>query len=326
MQMEDQKLYGFSDGKIKSIDVDFFSFLGNNYALYPLAGHLLYEDFDRDSLKPGPLHTLSSRKKKIRDIGVVASVYVKNGLALFLDEHIRRLIENARASSVTISMNDPGIRIAIRSMDVARRNSGIEHAINIMLFNDSFIGKNKSLDERCCISSYLIKSPKDNLIGVGAVSYRGFKRKQTTNLHLNLAERMFLLEAFEYADSRDPYEAIIIDNKGNCAGCVNSSIFCVYENNLCIPREVIAGDIIKERIIKTAREIGIRIAIGEISYPGLLRAEEVFTANSTNHIVPITSIDGRAIGNGRVGRITKNIAREMAILDDDYVRFYKRLC
>ncbi len=326
MQIKEQKLYGFSDGRIRVIGGDFFSFLGDNFAFYPVAEHLLYETFGRNSSKLISPQPASSKRGKMRDIGVVASVYVRNGLPLFLDDHIRRLIENARTSSVTINTNDPGIRLAIRSMDVARRNPGIEHAINIMLFNDRFIGKDKSLDERCCISPYLIKNPKENLRGAGAVSYRGFNRKQTTNSHLNLAELIFFLKAGEYADSIDVHEAIIIDDGGNCVGGVNSNIFCVYENNLCVPREVISGGIIQDRTIRAARELGIRVAIGEISYPGLLRAEEVFAANSTNYIVPITLIDGRAIGNGTPGKITRSIARELAILDDNYIKSYKRLC
>jgi branched-chain amino acid aminotransferase len=56
---------------------------------------------------------------------------------------------------------------------------------------------------------------------------------------------------------------------------------------------------------------GFNIAESIINLNDLKDAQEAFITSTTKNIVPVLKIDGKAIGNGRPGKITTEIYREI---------------
>jgi len=56
-----------------------------------------------------------------------------------------------------------------------------------------------------------------------------------------------------------------------------------------------------------AREMGISVVEEPLTRAELFVADEVFLTGTAAEVVPISSIDGRKIGNGSVGPITKKL-------------------
>lgn len=318
MQDSSYPFYGFSGGEVKIVDSSFFDFLGNNWNLYNAGGHLFYEPRG-DSKKSGVI--APGKVEKICEIGIFTAVYVKSGIPVFLEEHVRSLLSGASASSIEIKDSDPGRMIARYAMGVAQKNAGREHEMLVELFNRSVTNGNSSLRDICCMLPYESGDIASLLSGVNVVSYRNFRHRP----YRNSADASFLLEAQKYASGREAYDSIIVDHKRVCRRAINSTFFCFYENTLCTPGDKIPGDIMREKVIKITREMGIRFADGNITYDSLLKADEVFLASSLKGVVPVNSVDGKAIGNRNPGRLTMEIAGGIIELMDEYVKLYKRL-
>ena len=61
--------------------------------------------------------------------------------------------------------------------------------------------------------------------------------------------------------------------------------------------------------IELAAELGIEVAEPNLTRYDLYNADECFITGTAAEIVPIVKIDGRVIGNGRPGKLTRRFIR-----------------
>ena len=104
-------------------------------------------------------------------------------------------------------------------------------------------------------------------------------------------------------------EALMLNERGFVAEGSTSNIFLVAAGKLITPSEEsgILPGITREAVLELARALGIEAVEGEIPLADLLRAEEAFLTSSVREVLPITSIDGKPVGRGRPGPVTKRL-------------------
>ena len=109
-------------------------------------------------------------------------------------------------------------------------------------------------------------------------------------------------------------EALFLDYKGNVAEGPGENIFIVKKGVLYTPPTgaIIAG-ITRDSIIHVARDHGYRVVEKILKQKDIYSADEAFFTGTAAEITPISSLDGKRIGSGRVGEVT-------ARLKDDYMR------
>ncbi len=113
------------------------------------------------------------------------------------------------------------------------------------------------------------------------------------------------------AHERGYGESILLDYKGNVAEGPGENIFIVKNNTLITPKKgnILAG-ITRDAIIKLAKNNKIPVKVEIISKKKLYNADEAFFTGTAAEISAIASIDGKKIGNGKLGPITKQIKKE----------------
>ena len=91
--------------------------------------------------------------------------------------------------------------------------------------------------------------------------------------------------------------------------CSSSNIFLVVTGKLLTPslESGILPGITREAVLELARELGIEAVGGEIPPSDLLRADEVFITTSVREVVPVVTVDGRTIGSGKPGGVTRRL-------------------
>ena len=105
-------------------------------------------------------------------------------------------------------------------------------------------------------------------------------------------------------------DAILLNAKGDVSEASSSNIFLVSGKKLLTPclRSGILPGIIRAEIISIAnRLLGYDISDIFVSKQVLYRANEIFLTNSTAGIMPVVKIDRHIVGNGKPGRVTKEI-------------------
>ena len=69
-------------------------------------------------------------------------------------------------------------------------------------------------------------------------------------------------------------------------------------------------------VLELAKELGIPCDVRRISLAEFHAAEEVFTTGTMGELTPVTMIDGRVIGSGVVGPVTKRLQEAYSALPE----------
>ena len=111
-------------------------------------------------------------------------------------------------------------------------------------------------------------------------------------------------------------ESILLDLSGNVSEASGENIFLIRRNRIYTPyfADSALDGITRDTAIIAAREIGYEVTERPIPRTELYLADEIFLTGTAAEITAVTSVDGRIIGNGREGPITKGIRERYAKL------------
>src|SRR6185503_3475521 len=104
-------------------------------------------------------------------------------------------------------------------------------------------------------------------------------------------------------------EAIMLNSAGMVVEASAENIFVVNDGTLVTP-PITSGaldGITRDSIIAIARENGINCEVRDISRDELYIADEVFLTGTAAEVKPVGEIDNRLVGDGKVGRMTKQL-------------------
>ena len=104
-------------------------------------------------------------------------------------------------------------------------------------------------------------------------------------------------------------EAICLNEKGLLAEASMSNIFLVNDGILQTPGEdsgILPG-ITREVALQLASQLDINTFEGDIMPDELFQAQEAFLTNSLIEIMPLTEIDGKPVGSGKAGPVTRRL-------------------
>ncbi len=148
---------------------------------------------------------------------------------------------------------------------------------------------------KCCISSW--RRIDDNMIP---------PRGKITGLYVN--------NAFAKTEAiRNGYqEAIMLTSDGHVSEGSGENIFIVINGKLVTPSSCdrILMGITRDTIIKLAKnELGMETEERHIDRSELYLAEECFLTGTAAHVTPVVEIDHCKIGDGKIGKITKQLQK-----------------
>jgi branched-chain amino acid aminotransferase len=105
------------------------------------------------------------------------------------------------------------------------------------------------------------------------------------------------------------HEAIMLNSAGFVAECTGDNIFIVKKGVIKTPplyMGVLEG-ITRDEIITLARRFGIEVAEDVFTRHDVFNADECFLTGTAAEVIPVVKVDGRVIGNGKPGKLTKRL-------------------
>jgi branched-chain amino acid aminotransferase len=113
--------------------------------------------------------------------------------------------------------------------------------------------------------------------------------------------------AMQQALQRDAFEGVMRNYRGELTECTTANLFVVTSGSARTP-PLDAGllpGITREFLFEVGKDVGIELREQTLRDADLLGADEAFLTSTTREIVPITRVDGRTIGSGMPGPVTK---------------------
>jgi branched-chain amino acid aminotransferase len=104
-------------------------------------------------------------------------------------------------------------------------------------------------------------------------------------------------------------EALMLNHKGEVAECSGDNIFIVKNRVLCTPSSeaCILEGITRLAVIRLARQAGLNVVEGPLTRHDIYVADECFLTGTAAEVIAVVSLDGRTIGSGKPGPVTKDL-------------------
>lgn len=105
-------------------------------------------------------------------------------------------------------------------------------------------------------------------------------------------------------------EAIVLTQDGHVSEGSAENLFMVRGGALVTPppTDNILEGIVRESLMRIARDAGIPVVVRQIDRTELYICDELFLCGTGAQVSPVTSVDHRPVGDGRIGPVTKRIS------------------
>jgi branched-chain amino acid aminotransferase len=111
-------------------------------------------------------------------------------------------------------------------------------------------------------------------------------------------------------------EAIMLNHGGELAECTGDNIFLVKHGVLRTPPSdagILEG-VTRNAVIELAEAAGITVQQMALTRHDVYAADECFLTGTAAEVVPVVKVDGRAIGTGKPGPITRQLRERFHVL------------
>jgi len=246
--------------------------------------------------------------------GVWEGLRLHNGKIAFKDQHLTRLYEGAKALDMEIGLTPGEMEAAI--LETIAANS-MTSGVHIRLMVTRGLKATPYQDPRITIGEPTIviipeyKSPLPETATKGMRLFtvhvrRGYPDVQDPKL--NSHSKLNCITACIQAAKAGADEALMLDPHGFVATC-NSTHFFIVRNgevwtssgDFCLP------GITRGNVIQLCRENNIPVFEKNFSLSEVYGASEACVTGTFAGVVPASEIDGRIIGDGQLGEVTRRI-------------------
>ena len=239
--------------------------------------------------------------------GVWEGLRVVDGQPAFLDAHFDRLYEGAKAIMLDIGMDRAALEAAIRDT-LAGNGMDTGSGVHISLMVTRGVKRTPYQDPRVTVGpativiipEYKTASPETAEHGITLFTVhvrRGFPDVQDPKL--NSHSKLNCITACIQAYTAGADEGLMLDPHGFVATCNSTHFFIVRKGEVWTSTgDYCLGGITRAHVIAMCREAGIPVFEKNFSLTEAYGADEAFVTGTFAGVVPVRSIDGRAISNG----------------------------
>jgi branched-chain amino acid aminotransferase len=244
---------------------------------------------------------------------------------LFLDAHLDRLYEGAKAIALDIGLDRVALTDALYATLAA---NGMSDGVHLRLMVTRGTKRTPYQDPRASVGPATIvilpefKLPKPETVSRGLTLFtvhvrRGFPDVQDPKL--NSHSKLNCITACIQAIEAGADEALMLDPHGFVATCNSTHFFIVRKGEVWTSSgDYCLGGITRANVLQVCREAGIPAFEKNFSLTQVYGADEAFCTGTFAGVVPVRSVDGRVLGDGNAGPMVGRLQalyRELAARD-----------
>lgn len=100
---------------------------------------------------------------------------------------------------------------------------------------------------------------------------------------------------------------VLVDASGHVVEGPGFNVFSVRQGTIVTPDAGMLEGITRRTVIEMAQSLGLPLQCRALPASELRQADEVFLSTSGGGVLPVTRVDGQAVGDGRPGAITRQL-------------------
>jgi len=245
--------------------------------------------------------------------GVFEGIRVYHGRVFEFDAHLDRLYDSAKAIRLTIPLAREQVAAAVE--ETVKANGFRDCYVRLIVTRGvGYLGINPNKCEKpsvIVIADHISMYPKEMYESGMAVIAATVIRNHPNALSPRIKSLNYLnnvLARIEANDAGVP-EAIMLNGEGNVAECTGDNIFIVRRAQLQTPttHDGILEGVTRKVIMDLAARLHIPCVEKSLQRHDLYVADECFLTGTAAEVIPVTKIDGRPIGDGKPGPLTRQL-------------------
>ncbi len=253
--------------------------------------------------------------------GVYDTMCAWNHQVFKLDEHIDRLYESAHAIKLDLPLGKKELRTVI--LETVRRNKLRNAYVKVIATRG--VGAQPLMSPYNCTSGLIVFAvPYMSLVddegeesGIRMIvsSLRRIPNECISSKIKSCNYLNHILMRME-ANEAGADDAIELDLEGYVCEAPGYNVFMVKNRVIYTPRDNILVGITRQTVIELAQAAGIPVVEGRIQPFDLYNADEMFLSSTAGGIFAVAELDGRTIGSGKIGPVTRKMRADyMALLE-----------
>ena len=221
---------------------------------------------------------------------------------LHLDDHLDRFVHSAREMRLPIPTSKEKIKTVIA--ELIGRNNLPWSGIRIQLTGGPATENPELLSPILIISQHAFPTPTETQLGKGIHLVTFSHQRQLP--HVKTTDYLMSLWLQPYVKDKGA-DDLLYHTGGLITESPRSNFFIVTgEEALATPAEDILKGITRKKVLGIASK-KLKVEERAISLEEAFYAREAFITSTTKQILPVTKLNGRPIGNGIPGPITREL-------------------
>ena len=245
--------------------------------------------------------------------GIFEGIRVYGGRVFLLREHIERLYESALAIRLQIPLSPADMTKAVE--DTVKANELTDGYVRLVVTRGSgTLGldiRRTSNPQVIIIADTISMYPPEMYENGMKIITASTIRNHAGALSPKVKSLNYLNNIMAKIEGTDAgtEEALMLNHNGEVAECTADNIFIVKRGVLKTPQPdcgLLEG-ITRGAVMRLAREASIEVRECVLVRHDIYTADECFLTGTGAEVIAVVSLDGRTIGSGKPGPITRNL-------------------
>lgn len=238
-------------------------------------------------------------------------VAIRNGAFIDEDRHLARLARSRGALKLAAPMSDAALKLVLR--ETARLNRVTDGIVYLQVTRGAAprdFAFPKTAKPSLVVTARRMRIADPRLIanGVAVITVPDIRWKRPDIKSVSLLPNAL---AKQQAKEAGAYEAWQVDGDGNVTEGTSSNAWIVTAKNEVVTRKAntdILNGVTRIGVLDILAREGLRLIERPFSVAEAKAAREGMLTSATNGVLPVVSIDGKSIGNGKPGPLALKLA------------------
>lgn len=242
-----------------------------------------------------------------RGYGIFDFFKTVDGRPIFIEDHLDRFYNSAAAMRLPVDLSREELKALL--LELIQKNGIADSGIRITLTGGySPDGYAIAKPNMIITQVPLVLSKQINTQGISLITHP-HQRQLSHAKTLDYLMAVWLQPTIAEKGADD----VLYHHNGIVSECPRANFFIVDQNGrLVTTRENLLKGVIRKHVLATAQDIDL-LADRDITLDDLKTCKEAFITSSTKNILPVTKIDGRVIGDGIAGPVSKLLSEKLLL-------------
>ncbi|MCR8559512.1 aminotransferase class IV [Mucilaginibacter sp. BJC16-A38] len=236
-----------------------------------------------------------------RGYGIFDYLKVIDNRPIFIEDHLDRFFNSAKEMYLEVEPDREQLKKTI--LELIEKNGIATCGVKLLLTGGYSTDGYAMGKPNLIISQYPLNMEQENEFDMGMKLVTYDHQRQLPFIKTIDYLMAVRLQPFMKQKNADD---VLYHNTGVITECPRANFFVVTEKEIWTPAHNILKGITRSKVLKF-RISGYPIVEKDFSIDDFKNVREAFITSTTKYAYPVSSIDGRMIGNGKIGPVTRQV-------------------